>query len=223
MAKLLIVEDDEYFAGLLAAGLESQIYNVDMVHTGEDALMLLASYTYDLLILDWELPGIEGIEVCQKYRARGGSAPVLFLTGKSDFKSKIAGLDQGADDYLCKPVHFPELYARVRSLLRRPAAIVSKELTIKGLTLNSETHRVELEGKNVHLTPSEFRLLEFLMKHPNYGYSSKALLNAVWPLESALSEDTVRSCMRSLRKKITVEGKDCIISTVSGFGYTIET
>lgn len=223
MSKILIVEDEENLANLLVSGLQSQLYAVDRVGSAEDALVLLATYTYDLLILDWELPGMSGYELCGKFRNQGGTSPVLFLTGKDDLGSKVSGLEQGADDYLCKPFQFVELYARVRSLLRRPATFVSTAITIKGLTLDSDAHMVEAAGKQIILTPREFALLEFLMKHPNHIWSSKALLDSVWPLESALSEDTVRSCMRTLRKKITVEGQECIISTVSGFGYVIET
>lgn len=222
MAKILVVEDNEEFAGILATWLESQNYVVDTVHTGEDALQLLSSFNYDLLILDWELPGIQGIGVCEKYRRRGGTTPILFLTGKSDVGSKVTGLETGADDYLSKPFEFRELSARLRSLLRRPAGLVSNVLTIRGLSLHVDSHSAEIAGKEITLTPREFSLLEFLMRHPNHAYSSKALLDSVWPLDSALSEDTVRSCMRSLRKKITVDNEECIIKTLAGYGYIIE-
>lgn len=222
MAKILVVEDNEEFAGILSTWLQSQNYVVDMVHNGEDALQLLSGFSYDLLILDWELPGIHGIGVCEKFRSKGGTTPILFLTGRSDINSKVAGLEIGADDYLTKPFEFRELSARVRTLLRRPAGLLSSALTIKGVTLHVDTHTVEAGGKEISLTPREFGLLEFLMRHPNHTYSSKALLDAVWPLDSALSEDTVRSCMRTLRKKITLEGQDCIIKTIAGYGYVIE-
>ncbi len=222
MAKILVVEDNEEFAGILTTWLQSQNYVVDKVHTGEDALQLLSSFSYDLLILDWELPGIQGIGVCEKFRRKGGTTPVLFLTGKSDLSSKVTGLETGADDYLSKPFEFRELSARVRSLLRRPPGLVSNILKVGGLALNTDSHSVETGGKEISLTPREFSLLEFLMKHTNHAYSSKALLDSVWPLDSALSEDTVRSCMRSLRKKITAEGQECIIKTLAGYGYIIE-
>lgn len=222
MAKILVVEDNEEFASILATWLQSQSYVVDAVHTGEDALQLLSSFNYDLLILDWELPGIQGIGVCEKFRRKGGTTPVLFLTGKSDLTSKVTGLETGADDYLSKPFEFRELAARVRSLLRRPAAIISNVLTVQGVALHVDSHSVEVGDKEVALTPREFSLLEFLMRHTNHAYSSKALLDSVWPLDSALSEDTVRSCMRSLRKKISTEGQDCIIKTMAGYGYIIE-
>ena len=222
MAKILVVEDNEEFANILATWLQSQSYVVDTVHTGEDALQLLQSFNYDLLILDWELPGIQGIGVCESFRRKGGTTPILFLTGKSDLTSKVAGLETGADDYLSKPFEFRELSARVRSLLRRPAGIVSNVLTVHGVALHVDSHSVAVGDKEVSLTPREFSLLEFLMRHTNHAYSSKALLDSVWPLDSALSEDTVRSCMRSLRKKISADGKECIIKTMAGYGYIIE-
>lgn len=222
MAKILVVEDNEEFASILGTWLESQNYVVDTVHSGEDALQLLSSFNYDLLILDWELPGIQGIGVCEKYRRRGGTSPILFLTGKSDVGSKVTGLETGADDYLPKPFEFRELAARLRSLLRRPPGLLSNVLTVQGVSLHVDSHSVSLGGKEISLTPREFSLLEFLMRHPNHAYSSKALLDSVWPLDSALSEDTVRSCMRSLRKKISVDGQECIIKTLAGYGYIIE-
>lgn len=222
MAKILIVEDDEEFAGILSTWLQSQSYVIDTVYNGEDALQLLATYSYELLILDWELPGVQGITVCDNFRKKGGTTPILFLTGKGDLASKVTGLETGADDYLSKPFEFRELGARVKSLLRRPAAMLSTVLKVQGLSLHVDSHSVEIAGKVISLTPREFGLLEFLMRHPNHAYNSKALLDAVWPLESALSEDTVRSCMRTLRKKITEDGKECVIKTLAGYGYIIE-
>lgn len=221
MSKLLVVEDNLELAMILSTWLKAQGYVVDSVHSGEDAMQLLASFAYDLLILDWELPGIEGITVCERYRKKGGSSPILFLTGKADIDSKVTGLESGADDYLAKPFEFPELGARVKSLLRRPGGLVQNVLNVSGVSLKVDSHMAIVGDKEISLTPREFSLLEFLMRHQNKAYSSKALLDAVWPLDSALSEDTVRSCMRTLRKKISV-GEDCIIKTVQGYGYIIE-
>lgn len=222
MAKLLVVEDNLELATILATWLKAQGYVVDAVHNGEDAMQLLGSFSYDLLILDWELPGIEGITVCERYRKKGGTSPILFLTGRGDIDSKVMGLESGADDYLAKPFEFPELGARVKSLLRRPGGMVQNVINAPGISLKVDSHVALVSGKEINLTPREFSLLEFLMRHQNKAYSSKALLDAVWPLDSALSEDTVRSCMRTLRKKITVDGEDCAIKTLQGYGYVIE-
>lgn len=221
MAKLLVVEDNVELASIVTTWLQAQGYVVDMVHSGEDALQLLGNFSYDCLILDWELPGIEGISVCERYRKKGGTSPILFLTGRSDIDSKVTGLEMGADDYLAKPFEFAELTARIKSLLRRPGGMVQNVLSVPGLSLRTDTHVAVVDEKEISLTPREFSLLEFLLRHQNKAYSSKALLDAVWPLDSALSEDTVRSCMRTLRKKIS-KGEECVIKTVQGYGYVIE-
>lgn len=222
MAKLLVVEDDLEVADALATWLELQGFAVEKANTGGDALQLLATYKYDLLILDWELPDVHGINICKKFRKEGGNIPILFLTGKSDIKSKILGFETGADDYLCKPFDFQELVVRIQSLLRRPPVLLSNQLSIEGLTLFLDSHKVLVAGIEVSLTPREFRVLEFLMRHPNQAFTSKALLDSVWKSESAFSIDTVRSCMLVLRKKITVGG-ECVIKTEPGYGYVIQT
>jgi DNA-binding response OmpR family regulator len=221
VAKILIVEDDLEFADVLSLWLETQGYLIEKANNGEDALQLLSSFKYDLLIFDWELPGVTGVNVCQTFRKQGGTTPILFLTGKSDIDSKVMGLETGADDYMCKPVDFRELGARLRTLLRRPSGLHSSVLTAAGITLDPDTHKVKVSGVEVSLSPREYSLLEFLMRHANKSYSSKALLDSVWTSDSAMSEDTVRSTMRGLRKKITLDGAECAIKTVAGFGYTI--
>ncbi len=221
MAKILLLEDDLPLANVMLTWLESQNYVVDMVHNGEDALQILSSFQYDVLVLDWDVPGISGLGVCKAFRAKGGTTPILFLTGKSDVSNKVEGLETGADDYLCKPFEYRELGARLKSLLRRPAALLDSVLTVPGLSLDVNSKTAHVNGKSVLLTPREFGLLEFLMRHPDKAYGSKALLDAVWPLESALSEDTVRSCMRTLRKKISSDAGDCAIRTIQSQGYLV--
>ncbi len=225
MAKLLLVEDDIPLAKVIVAWLDTQNYVVDMVHNGEDAQQLLTNYNYDLLILDWELPDLRGISICKWFRQRGGNTPILFLTGRQDTTSKVEGLETGADDYLTKPFEYLELGARIRTLLRRPAGLHSQNATLKapGLSLNTVSRKVTVGGLEILLTPREFGLLEFLMRHPDTHFSSKALLDSVYPLDSALSEDTVRSCMRTLRKKLTVSSdQTCAIKTTRKQGYYIE-
>lgn len=223
MAKILFVEDNIQFADVLSKWLNTQGYVVDTAHNGEDAVHLISTLSYDLLLLDWELPGMQGIEVCDYYRKKGGKSPTLFLTGKNDTGSKVTGLETGADDYLTKPFEFPELLARIRSLLRRIHQPEAKVIKSSGMTLNLDNFSVELEGTTVSLTPREFALLEFLMKNKKHAFNSKTLLETVWPEDTTVSEDTVRSCMRSLRKKITVGDKPCAVKTIQGMGYVIET
>ena len=222
MAKILLVEDDLALANVLSTWLETQNYVADMVHSGQDALQLLGTYQYDVIILDWDLPDTSGVDVCKSFRGKGGSTPVLFLTGRADILSKVEGLETGADDYLCKPFDYKELAARLKSLLRRPSGLISEQISMAGLLLDVKSRTVKVGTSEILLTPREFSLLEFLMRHPNRAYGSKALLDSVWPLDSALSEDTVRSCMRTLRKKITLESGECAVKTIQSQGYIIE-
>ena len=222
MAKILLVEDDVPLANVIATWLETQNYVVDQVHNGEDAMQVLTNYQYDLLIFDWELGGVAGISVCKWFRNRGGSTPILFLTGRSDITSKVEGLETGADDYLCKPFEYRELSARIKTLLRRPTSMVSSVLKVGNMALNVVTRKVSMGENEIVLTPREFGLLEYLMRHPDVPYSSRTLLDSVYPLDSALSEDTVRSCMRSLRKKLTFGDEPCPVKTTRKQGYFVE-
>jgi DNA-binding response OmpR family regulator len=222
MSKILLVEDNAAFAGVIVGWLESQNFVVDVAVSGEDALQLLANFSYDLLILDWELPGMPGISVCERFRKNGGTTPILFLTARTDYPSRVTGLDTGADDYLVKPFEFSELGARIRALLRRPAGLVPNVLTVPGLLLETESRTAVVANTRIPLSQRESALLEYLLRHPNRSFSSKDLLDAVWPLESAYSEDTVRSCIRALRKKITVDGCKCVIKTSNWSGYMVE-
>lgn len=222
MAKVLVVEDHLEQADNLARWLTAQAHTVDVVNCGEDALHLFATYAYELLILDWQLPGLSGVEVLQRYRSQGGKAVVLMLTGRSDVPSRAEGLDAGADDYLPKPYDLRELAARVRSLLRRPADTLIETVGCRGIVLHTGTRTAIFnDDQRVELSPREFAVLEYLLRHPNRIFSSKALLDLVWPVETAMSEDTVRSIMRNLRRKLAVSGRE-IIKTVQSSGYMIE-
>lgn len=221
MAKLLIIEDNHEEGEILSGLLKSEGFSVDLVHNGEDSLQLLKLYSYDALIVDWELPGISGPEVCRQYRSVQGDAAILMLTGRADVMSKASGLDLGADDYVTKPYEFIEVLARVRSLLRRPPVFVGQTLQAGGVELDVANRIARLGATKVELTQREAALLEFLLRHQNRSFGSKALLDAVWPLESAMSEDTVRSCMRHLRKKLDAAGGADVITTVQGGGYMV--
>lgn len=222
MAKILLVEDDVPLANIIATWLETQNYVVDQVHSGEDAMQVLTNYQYDLLVFDWELPDVAGISICKWFRTRGGSTPILFLTGRADITSKVEGLETGADDYLCKPFEYRELSARIKTLLRRPVSLVTSVLTVGNMALNVVTRKVSIGENEIVLTPREFGLLEYLMRHPDVPFSSRTLLDSVYPLDSALSEDTVRSCMRSLRKKLTFGDEVCPVKTTRKQGYFVE-
>jgi len=222
MSKILLVEDDTEVAGWLEDWFKQENFVFEMTDNGEDALQLLEQFDFDVIILDWGLPDITGLEVCRRYRSKGGDAPVLFLTGKGEIEDKEQGLDSGADDYLTKPFDVRELAARVRSLLRRPKQMLPVELNVNGVSLDLKTRVIKVGSNNLRLMPKECALLEFLMRHTNTIYSSKALLDSVWRSDSDSSEDTVRTCMRTLRLKLQKLGRDDLIKTILGSGYIIE-
>ena len=221
MAKILLVEDEEDFSDLVTMWLKNEHHIVEVADTGEKAVDLLKVYRYDLLILDWMLPGISGIDICKDFRGQGGSTPILMLTAKRHVDEKETGLDAGADDYLTKPFELKELSARVRALLRRPAAFSGTELKVGPVTMDTATHRVTRQGEEIALLPKEFALLEFFMRHPNQVFSAEALLDRVWASESEASPETIRTYIKRLRKKIDEDGSPSLVSTVHGVGYKL--
>jgi DNA-binding response OmpR family regulator len=221
MAKILIVDDDEELVERLTDWLRMENHIVDSVADGKDALQMLRGFTYDVVVLDWSLPGKSGIDVCKQFRHEGGHTPILFLTGKTDIDSREEGLDGGADDYLVKPFDARELSARIRSLLRRPAVSLRTELNVNGVVLDPTRRTATASGVTVQLKPKESNLLEYFMRHPNRMFSSKELLEAVWSSESDASSETVRTWMKFLRRQLTVLGRQDMIKTVLVSGYIL--
>ncbi len=222
MAKILLVEDEPDISDLVATWLRNDHHVVEAVGTGEDALDLLRVYTFDLLILDWMLPGMTGIEVCRRFRDRGGSTAILMLTAKKHVDEKEVGLDAGADDYLTKPFELKELSARVRALLRRPVNFRGTILKVGPIVMDTSTYKVTKDpGDEIQLLPKEFALLEFFMRHPNQVFSAEALLDRVWASESEASPETIRTYIKRLRKKIDEQGKPSMVNTVHGVGYKL--
>ena len=211
MAKILIVEDDEDLLESVSKVLKSENHAIEAVSEGDEALQRLQVYDYDLAIVDWGLPGIEGTEICRRYRAGGGQALILMLTGKSSVAERETGLDSGADDYLSKPFNMRELTARVRALLRRAGSLPSESdvLRIKDIELNSASCKVTKNGQEITLSRKEYALLE-------------GLLRDVWSDTPDASAATVRTHIKTLRKKIDNEGEDTIIDTVHGVGYKLQ-
>lgn len=222
MAKILVVEDEKDIAMVVCEILQRERHTVEAVHNGRDAFELLRVTTYDLIISDWNLPGLTGLELCKEFRSVSGKTPMLFLTGKTTVKDKVAALETGADDYLTKPFAAEELRARVAALLRRPQAMVTKVLEVGDLTLDSQSFEVKRAGQNIDLVPKEFALLEFLMKHVNQVFSAEALVERVWPSESEASPETIRTYIKTLRRKIDREGMPQMIGTVYGVGYKLQ-
>jgi len=221
VAKILVVEDDRLLSRLVRDYLASEHHNVEVADTGSTGMEMLECFRYDAIILDWELPGMTGIEILKRFRAKGGKTPVLMLTQRGSINEKETGFDSGTDDYLTKPFEMRELSARVRALLRRPAVFTGRVLAVRDIALDPGSHKVTRNGQEVDLLPKEFALLEFLLRHPGEVFSAEALLDRVWSSESESTEEAVSTCVRRLRKKVDDEGKPSLIQTVHGVGYRL--
>ncbi|MBX9686577.1 MAG: response regulator transcription factor [Candidatus Obscuribacterales bacterium] len=223
MSKILLVEDELDLSKQIKDWLVRDHHLVETLDNGEMAYHQLRVSKYDLLILDWQLPGMSGLEICKKYRAGGGKSPVLMLTARSTVDDKEQGLDAGADDYLCKPFHLKELSARVRALIRRASgAQAANVLTLHDICLDPGARRVTKGSHDVKLEPKEFALLEFLLRNRNTVFSADALLDRVWESDTAISPDSIRTYIKALRKKLDSSGEPSIITTVHGLGYRLE-
>ncbi|RTL92794.1 phosphate regulon transcriptional regulator PhoB [Ancylobacter rudongensis] len=220
---ILIVEDEEPLTLLLRYNLESEGYSVDNVGRGDEAETRLRESVPDLLILDWMLPGLSGIELCRRLRARPETErmPILMLTARGEETERVRGLATGADDYVVKPFSVPELVARVRALLRRAKPEhISTLLRAGDIELDRETKRVHRAGRELHLGPTEFRLLEFLMQSPGRVYSREQLLDGVWGQDVYIDERTVDVHVGRLRKALNRPRQPDPIRTVRGSGYS---
>lgn len=221
--KVLVVEDEEALSVLLRYNLESEGYDVETVDRGDEAEIRLKENLPDIVVLDWMLPGLSGIELCRRLRARKETErlPVLMLTARSEEAERVRGLSTGADDYMVKPFSVPEFVARVRALLRRASPEqVSQQLKSGDIELDREKKRVHRGEREVHLGPTEFRLLEFLMMSPGRVFTREQLLNAVWGRDVYIDERTVDVHIGRLRKTLT-RGKEADpIRTVRGSGYS---
>jgi len=222
---VLIVEDEQALALLLAYNLEAEGYVVDRVERGDEAEMRIAETTHDLVILDWMLPGVSGLEICRRLRAREETRelPIIMLTARGEEAERVRGLSVGADDYVVKPFSVPELMARVRSLLRRakPERIANR-LKAGDIDLDRETRRVRRAGRDIHLGPTEFRLLEFLLEKPGRVFSRAQLLDFVWGTAAEIDERTVDVHVGRLRKALVRGREKDPIRTVRGAGYSFD-
>lgn len=219
MAKILLVEDDSSLADIVKGWLSRERHQCDHVSDGNDGLSMLKLYHYDLVILDWELPNLTGVEILSQYRGRGGLTPVLMLTGRSDIEDKLSGFDHGADDYLTKPFHGRELTARINALLRRPAPLVADELVVGNYELDTNLGELKCSGKAVQLMPKEAALVEFLMKHPRQLFTVETLLNRIWPTDSEATKLAIFTTVKRLRQKLALENAEHIIRNERGRGY----
>ncbi len=223
--KLLLVEDDAALAELLEYRFAGEGYDVRLTADGDEALVLAAEETPDLVILDWMIEGTSGIEVCRRLRKGANTArvPIIMLTAREAEDDRVRGLETGADDYLTKPFSPRELLARVAAVLRRVRpALAGETLEVGDLRLDPVAHRVERKGVSMRLGPTEFRLLKHFMENPQRVFSRAQLLDSVWGQESEISERTVDVHIRRLRVAIAVVGATDPIRTFRSAGYALE-
>lgn len=222
---ILIVEDDPAIEALLAYNLEKENYKVKVAKDGEEALLMIAERQPDLIILDWMLPKVSGIEVCRRLRQRNETKnmPIIMLTARNDESDKIRGLETGADDYINKPFSVAELKARVKAVMRRiRPALADEVVKFADLEIDRVTHRVRRAGNEIHIGPTEFRLLDHLIQYPGRVFSREQLLDAVWGIEVYVEARTVDVHVGRLRKAINIEGTIDIIRTVRASGYSLD-
>lgn len=223
--RIMIVEDEEALAILLRYNLTAEGYDVEHVARGDEADLKLRENAPDLLVLDWMLPALSGIEICRRLRARPETArlPVIMLTARGDEAERIRGLSTGADDYIVKPFSVPEFVARVHALLRRAKPEhVAHRLALGDIELDRMTKRVKRGERELHLGPTEFRLLEFLMKSPGRVFAREHLLDQVWGQDVYVDERTVDVHVGRLRKVLNRRGQLDPIRTVRGAGYSFD-
>ena len=223
---ILVFEDEDALATLLQYNLEKEGYKVSVPSDGEEGLMQAEEETPDLVLLDWMLPKVSGIEVCRRLRGRPETrnVPIIMLTARGEESDRVRGLDTGADDYLTKPVSMVELNARIRAVLRRIRPGLADDRVSHGdIIIDRVAHRVKRDGKEVHLGPTEFRLLDYLMQHPGRVFSREQLLDAVWGSDVYVEVRTVDVHVGRLRKALTVtEGSRDPIRTVRSAGYALD-
>ncbi len=223
MPKALIVEDDPSIATDLAQLFSLNGWTVETTGNGADGLQLLTQFSYDLVLLDWCLPDLTGLEICTRYRSSGGTLPIMFITGQSTVADIESGLDAGSDDYIIKPFNERELMARVRNVMRRPRALVKTDDLRMGSLLFDGRKRTITDGNNqVQLTSMEYNLVEYLLRHKGESFTSSQLFDAIWHSDTESSEETVRVHIRVLRRKLELASMPAIIAHKRGFGYSIQ-
>ena len=223
--KITVVEDEEALSVLLRYNLEAEGYEVETILRGDEADIRLQEQVPDLVILDWMLPGVPGIELCRRLRARSTTErlPIIMLTARGEESERIRGLSTGADDYVVKPFSTPELMARVKAMLRRAKPeVVSSQLKCGDIELDRDSHRVHRRSREVRLGPTEFRLLEFFMSSPGRVFSRSQLLDGVWGHDIYVDERTVDVHIGRLRKALNFSNMPDVIRTVRGAGYSME-
>lgn len=220
--RILVVEDDKRTASFIRKALQSDAYAVDVIHDGAEAASALRPTVFDLVVLDIMLPGLDGLSVLQRWRAQGIRTPILLLTARGEVGDRVAGLDAGADDYLCKPFALDELLARVRALVRRGADSKPLILQVGDLTLNTVTREVRRGDEEIELAPREYRLLEFLMQSRGRICGRMAIVEKVWDYDFDPGSNLVDVYIMRLREKLDNGFEPKLLHTVRGVGYSLK-
>ena len=218
--RILIIEDDEAIVRVLRRSLAYEGYTVDAAYDGETGLTLARDAHPDLVILDWMLPGMDGLEVCERLRA-GGNIHILMLTAKDTVQDRVHGLDAGADDYMVKPFQLDELLARVRALLRRTQPERVPVLSFADLTLDTSTRLAMRKGRSISLTAKEYDLLELFLRHPRQVLTREMIFDRVWGYDFGGESNVLDVYIRYLRQKLELEGEQRLIHTARGVGYVL--
>ncbi len=219
--RILIVEDERKMAGVLKKGLEAENHRVSLAFDGRTGLELASTVEFDVVVLDLMLPGIDGFDVARRLRRGDNQTPILMLTARDAVPDIVKGLDSGADDYLTKPFSFEVFLARLRSVARRGSTPRPIVLQIGDLVLNPASHQVVRGEREIHLSPTEFRLLELLMRRSGRVVPRDAIVEAVWDFDHEVEENTLDAFIRLLRSKVDRDHTQKLIQTVRGVGYTI--
>ena len=222
--RLLVIEDERKIAAALEEGLKAEHFDVVLARTGEDGFFEANAATFDLVILDLMLPGRDGLEILKALRARGAQTPVLILTARDTVEDRVTGLDMGADDYLVKPFAFAELLARIRALLRRGRSDTVLRLKAADLEMDLVTRRVARGGRDLDLSPREFELLEYLLRHEGHTVTREMLASDVWkePSRATPLDNVIDVHMTRLRRKVDPEGAARLLHTVRGVGFVLK-
>ncbi len=219
--RILIIEDDQAILKILQRGLAYEGYTVDTATEGRSGLMLARDHQPDLVILDWMLPGMDGLEVCHRMRTASGSIPILMLTAKDAVQDRIQGLDAGADDYMVKPFNLDELLARVRALLRRTQPDRVPVLKFADLTLDTGSRQASRGSRLIQLTAKEYELLELFLRHPKQVLTREVIFDRVWGYDFGGESNVLEVYVRYLRQKLEEGGEARLIHTVRGVGYVM--
>ena len=223
---VMVVEDDAAIATMLRYNLEKSGYRVEEAVDGQEAVTRIAETKPDLVLLDWMLPTMSGIEVCRQIRRRPETRelPVIMVTARAEDQDAVRGLNTGADDYITKPFSVEALLARVRALLRRSNTVVAKgTLSFHDINMDLTSHRVNRNGRKLHLGPTEYRLMEFFLQHPRRVFTREELLDAVWGKDIHVEPRTVDVHIRRLRRAINADGELDLVRTVRAAGYALDT